>query len=192
MAADPRTAERYQFNPFSHSVRLGALRDFGCGDAEELPAAAPGDLFRQALGGDWACAVEHSWVRKKFPPGGAPSPHYRAQSWHQDGALGVHFPPEPGPEIPMTALVTCWIPLNPCGLDSPGLEFIRAPLKALLHFTELEDGALRRRFPAEAFRAPELAPGDALVFRNSSLHRTYARPEMHLDRTSVEYRIFPR
>jgi hypothetical protein len=34
--------------------------------------------------------------------------------------------------------------------------------------------------------------GDGVVFLNSTLHRTYTRPEMRQDRLSVEYRIFPR
>jgi hypothetical protein len=94
--------------------------------------------------------------------------------------------------MPMTELLTCWIPLNPCGRDSPGLEFVRRRQEALLHFTELDDSALRQRFPPQEFWTPELALGDGLVFLNSSLHRTYARPEMRHNRLSVEYRIFPR
>jgi hypothetical protein len=99
---------------------------------------------------------------------------------------------EAGPVIPMTPLLTCWIPLNACGVDSPGLEFIRSPQAALLHFTELDDAALRKRFPPEEFWAPALELGDGLAFLNGTLHRTYARPEMPDNRLSVEYRIFPR
>ena len=92
----------------------------------------------------------------------------------------------------MTELLTCWIPLNPCGRDSPGLEFVRRRQPALLHFTELDDSALRQRFPPQEFWAPALELGDGLVFLNSTLHRTYARPEMRHNRLSVEYGIFPR
>jgi hypothetical protein len=62
----------------------------------------------------------------------------------------------------------------------------------LLHFTELDNLALRRRFPPGEFWAPELELGDGLVFLNSVLHRTYMREEMRYNRMSVEYRIFPR
>ena len=188
--------ERYQFSRFSHSVLLTALLDFGCGGSEELmaPLSAPGleQLFSEAMGCEWTCNMEQSWVRKKFAPLQAPAPEYHPQSWHQDGALGVRFPLESGPVIPMTELLTCWIPLNPCGRDSPGLEFVRRRQAALVHFTELGDSVLRQRFPPQDFWAPALELGDGLVFLNSILHRTYARPEMRHNRLSVEYRIFPR
>ncbi|MGD0049647.1 MAG: phytanoyl-CoA dioxygenase family protein [Bryobacteraceae bacterium] len=187
--------ERYQFSRFSHSVLLTALMDFGCGSEELMaPLSAPGlgQLFSEAMGCEWTCNMEQSWVRKKFAPPQAPAPEYHPQSWHQDGALGVRFPLESGSVIPMTELLTCWIPLNRCGSDSPGLEFVRRRQEALLHFTELDDSALRQRFPPQEFWVPELELGDGLVFLNSVLHRTYARPEMPHNRLSVEYRIFPR
>jgi len=169
--------------------------DFGCGSEElvaPLSAAGLDRLFSQAMEGEWTCRMEQSWVRKKFAPPQVPDAHYHLQNWHQDGALGVRFPLEIGPVIPMTQLVTCWIPLAPCGTDSPGLEFVRRRQATLLHFTELDDSALRRRFPPQEFWAPALELGDGLVFLNGALHRTYTRPEMRENRLSVEYRIFPR
>jgi hypothetical protein len=157
------------------------------------PLSAPGLelLFSEAMGSNWRCRMEHSWARKKFSPLQAPTAGYHLQNWHQDGALGVRFPVESGPVIPMTELLTCWIPLTRCGLDSPGLEFVRRRQPALLHFSDLDDSALRRRFPLEEFWAPRLEFGDGLVFLNGTLHRTYTRPEMRHNRLSVEYRIFP-
>ena len=187
--------ERYRFNRFSHSLILTALLDFGCGDealVEPLSAPGLGSLFSEAMGCEWACSMKQSWLRKKFAQVRAPAREYYLQGWHQDGALGVHFPAVAAPVIPMTELLTCWIPLNRCGSDSPGLEFVRGRQAALLHFTELDDSALRQRFSAREFWVPELELGDGLVFLNSALHRTYSRPEMRHDRLSVEYRIFPR
>jgi len=92
----------------------------------------------------------------------------------------------------MTELLTCWIPLNQCGVDSPGLEFVRRRQPALLHFSELDDSALRRRLSPQEFWAPSFELGDGLVFMNDMLHRTHVTPEMRHDRLSVEYRIFPR
>lgn len=185
----------YQFNPFSHSLLLTALTDFNGGGTRELTAplwaAGLGELFVQAVGPKWACRMEQSWVRKKFPPGQVPDQRYHSQNWHQDGALGVRFPLEPGPPVSMTELVTCWIPLETCGGDSPGLEFVARPQSSLLHFTELDDGLLRQRYPPADFQAPILELGDGLVFLNGTLHRTYARREMRYTRMSVEYRIFP-
>ena len=149
--------ERYRFNRLSHSALLTALLDFGCGPEElAAPLSAPGlaELFSEAMGCQWVCNMEQSWVRKKFGPLQAPAREYHLQSWHQDGALGVRFPVASGPAVPMTELLTCWIPLNPCGDDSPGLEFVRRRQPALLHFTELDDSALRRRFPPGDFWAP--------------------------------------
>ena len=186
--------ERYRFNRPSHSVLLTALTDFGCEDVElTAPLAVPGldAMFSEAVGGAWRCNMEQSWVRKKFAPRAAPAREYHPHSWHQDGALGVRFPAEPGPMVPMTELVTCWIPLDACGKDSPGLEFVRRRLGELVHFTQLDDGAMRRRFAAQEFWAPELEFGDGMVFLNGTLHRTYAREEMQSNRLSVEYRIFP-
>ena len=186
--------ENYRFNRFSHSVLLTALRDFGC-DPEQLTAPLSvvrlDRLFSETMGSGWTCNMDQAWLRKKFAPHRVPDSDYRKQDWHQDGALGVRSPLEPGPAIPMTRLLTCWIPLTPCGRDSPGLEFVRRPQPVLLHFTELDDAVLRRRFSPEDFWAPELEPGDGLVFLNGTLHRTDARPEMRHDRISVEYRIFP-
>jgi hypothetical protein len=187
--------DRYRFNRFSNSLLLTTLLDFGIDGEKELlaPLSIPGlgPLFSSAMGLDWVCNLEHSWLRKKFAPRQAPAGGYHPQDWHQDGALGVQFPVKPGPVVPMTEMLTCWIPLNPCGRDSPGLEFIRHPQAALLHFTELDDAALRRRFPSHEFWAPTLELGDGLVFLNSIVHRTCTRPEMRHDRVSVEYRIFP-
>ena len=174
---------------------LIALLEFGCNGADELTASlsAPGleQLFVEAIGTEWECNMQQSWLRKKFAPHLAPAAGYHLQNSHQDGALGVSFPSEPGPAIPMTELLTCWIPLNPCGIDSPGLEFIRRRQPALLYFTELDDAALRRRFSPQDFWAPQLELGDGLVFLNDVLHRTFVQTDMRHNRLSIEYRIFP-
>ena len=188
-------AEPYRFSRQAHSVVLTALLDFGIASEEELlaPLAADGlgDVFSAALSGRWHCALEHSWARKKFAPQNTPDLGYHLQDWHQDGALGARFPLQPGPLVPIRKLATCWIPLHACGRESPGLEFIRQKQAGLLHFTELNDRALRGRFGAQAFWAPELEFGDGLVFLDHILHRTHANEDMRADRLSVEYRIFP-
>ncbi len=187
--------EHYRFRSSAHSLLLIALQDFGFDDAEALtaPLSAPGleQLFSAAMGREWTCSMEESWVRKKFAPCHAPDPRYQIQDWHQDGALGVRFPLQPGPAVQITELLTCWIPLNACGVDSPGLEFIRHRQPGLLHFTELNDADLRARFSPRDFWVPELVLGDGLVFCNDILHRTFVHPAMLQNRISVEYRIFP-
>ena len=93
--------------------------------------------------------------------------------------------------MPITELLTCWIPLNECGVDSPGMEFVCRRQPELVHFTELHDPTLRQRFSPQEFWAPSLEYGDGLVFLNDILHRTFVRDEMQHNRLSVEYRIFP-
>jgi ectoine hydroxylase-related dioxygenase (phytanoyl-CoA dioxygenase family) len=187
--------EDYRFNPISNSLLLTALLDFGLNDSVELllPLSSPEleTQFIAAIGSPWTCSLAQSWLRRKFPSTQSPTRAYHNQDWHQDGALGVRFPARPGPHIPMTQLLTCWIPLEACGVDRPGLEFIRRPQPSLLHFTELDDATLRRRFRPDQFWSPALEPGDVLLFLNSVLHRTHATPAMRSSRTSIEYRIFP-
>jgi len=190
-----RVPGEYCFIPQAHSLRATALLDFGVESEEELKgplrADGVGALLADLAGAGWRCRLEHSWVRKKFAPGKSASPGYRIQDWHQDGALGVQFPIEPGAAIPAVPMAICWIPLDACGRDSPGLAFIRRRQAGLLHFTELDDGRLRRRFEAAAFWAPELELGDVVLFRGDVLHRTHVTAEMRADRMSIVYRIFP-
>jgi hypothetical protein len=185
--------ETYRYNPLSRSILLAALQDFGC-CVEELsaPIAIAGldALLAGALGGAAACHLEQSWVRKRYAPCHAPAGYY-PNSWHQDGGLAVRFPSVQDSAIPMTRLATCWLPLDPCAGDRPALEFVRCRLDLLLHYTELDDRSLRRRFAPGEFWAPQLEPGDGLIFLNGMLHRTYVQPEMSRDRLSVEYRFSP-
>lgn len=190
----PPVPAHYRYSRFSHSVVLPTLLDFGCSSSQDLLAPlVESGLYRissEAMGCVLTCGMGESWVRKKFAPRHAPKVHH-PQDWHQDGALGVRFPVEPGAELHIARLVTCWFPLNPCGVNSPGLEFIRRRQDTLLHFTDLNDNSLRQRFEPEEFWAPTVESGDVLVFLNGTLHRTYLKPAMERDRLSIEYRLFP-
>ena len=90
----------------------------------------------------------------------------------------------------MLNMVTCWISLDSCGLDAPGLELISERLGGLLSPPELRTESLQSRFSAEEFWQPILEPGDALLFRGDIPHRTHVMPEMTKDRTSIEFRLF--
>jgi len=184
----------YRFSPFSHSVLLKALLEFGIDSHEDLvaPLSTEGlsDLLTDAMGEPVTCRLEESWVRKRFAPRNARSP-YQPNVWHQDGGLGVAFGTEPDAALKMTKLLTCWVPLHPCGRNSPGLEFVRRGPESLVHYTELDDVMLRQRYSADQFWSPELQAGDIVVFLARSVHRTYVTPDMMEDRLSVEYRFFP-
>lgn len=187
------SVERYRFNPFSGSILLTSLLDFECSLGEITKPAATA-ASHPCLAGtieDWTCRFEHCWVRKKYAPRHAPRVH-RPNTWHQDGGLEVRFTPDAGECLPMTRLATCWIPLESCGDDSPGLEFVRRRIDRLLHYTELDDAQLRDSFPPDAFWRPVLEAGDGLFFLNETLHRTHVHQEMTRDRLSVEYRFFPK
>ena len=186
-------APRYRFNPLSTAAILPSLLDFGCSEDEVLaPLSAAGldELIRDALGGPATCKLDESWVRKRYAPSLAPRWHH-PNVWHQDGGLGVKFGADPLDVPGMTRLVTLWIPLHSCGGDCPALEFVARRQRQLLHFSELEDGNLRRQFAFEDFQAPALDFGDALLFLNGTLHRTWVTPEMTRNRLSVDYRFFP-
>ena len=190
IARDEVDAKKYRFTPFSYSVVIEALREFGSGDIAGLVRSTGIErLVAEVMGEEIECRLEESWVRKRFAPCNAPR-QYHPNSWHQDGGLGVKYGAD-GEVGPLTRLLTCWIPLQACGSERPGLEFVRQRLPRLLHYRDLDDGVLRQRFAAELFRAPELEFGDAVLFLADSLHRTYARPEMRGDRLNLEYRFFP-
>src|SRR4029077_7567244 len=86
---------------------------------------------------------------------------------------------------------TCWVSLDPCGTDAPGLELVNRRFDALFPPAELIEEHVRSRFAAEEFWRPVLEPGDALLFRGDILHRTHVTPAMTQDRTSIELRFFP-
>lgn len=184
--------ERYRFNRFSNSVLATALLDYRVSGVEDLiaPAVLAGMelVAPEILGCSAAWSREQSWVRKKHPPMPGRPAYYQPHSWHQDGALGVRFPLSPSPVGPMTLLVTCWLALDACGRDAPGLEFLRRPVEDLLHFTKLNDAELRRRVGAADLWVPELVAGDMLVFSNGTLHRTFETAAMTQSRLSIEYR----
>lgn len=178
--------------PFSYSISLRELVDAGvCTHSEVLaPLKTDGlaEILEESFSGVVECRLEQSFVRYRFAPRNAPR-WYQPNTWHQDGGLGVAFGPDPNASFPMTQLVTCWVPLDACGRDRPGLEFVRHPMDALLHYTQLDDVTLRQRFAPAEFWAPEVQLGDGLVFLPGTLHRTFVQPEMEHDRLSIEYRF---
>jgi len=136
--------------------------------------------LRDALGAEPECIASQCWLRCGRPP------HH----WHQDGALHHDFgaQPQPPPQA-LLAMCTCWIALTPCGVDAPGIEWLRTPLTRLLGVHELDDSALRARFGREAFVHPAFAAGEGLLFDGALLHRTHITAAMHRPRRSIELRF---
>ena len=143
------------------------------------------------MSGPCACDLDQAWVRRQYAPGHYPRDH-APHGWHQDGALSFDFraigATEPGPEA-LLSLVTCWFPLTPCGAEAPGLEFLARRWDCLRPVPCLREEQLRAEFPPAQFQRPVMEAGDALIFLGGTLHRTHVTPEMHRDRTSIEFRF---
>src|SRR5882762_901878 len=89
----------HKFSPFSYSMLLPALLEFGAGSPEELLAP----IHAAGLDGLGLCDVNQAWVRKRYAPIHARR-HYRPNSWHQDGGLGAIFGVEADSSMPLTPL----------------------------------------------------------------------------------------
>ena len=174
-----------EFSLHSSSLRLRAVEGLSIDDVLR-------HLDRDLLGPLTACDVDQCWVRRQYAPHRAP-PHHAPHSWHQDGALNFDFAAHAGMPLPaddLLEMLTCWIPLTRCGADAPGLEFVSEPITRLLALHELTPAHVEAHYAANAFERPLLAPGDALLLRGGTLHRTHAVPAMTHDRTSIELRFF--
>jgi hypothetical protein len=174
-----------EFSLHSSSLRLRAVDGLSIGDVLR-------HIDTDLLGPLTACDVDQCWVRRQYAPRHAPL-HHAPHSWHQDGALNFDFVGCAGKPLPADGLLemlTCWIPLTPCGLDAPGLEFIGEPILRLLAPRELSPEAVAAHFPASVIERPVLNPGDALLLPGGTLHRTHVTPSMTRDRTSIELRFF--
>lgn len=103
------------------------------------------------------------------------------------------------------SVLNCWIPLDPAGVDAPGLEVVRSPCRAnfprkvwgLASANAAYDGITieRERIVAEygeAFAAPAMAVGDCLIFSEHVIHRTYVTEAMTKPRINLEFRVFSR
>ena len=195
LAAIPRVLpSNERFVPTASSFTVGAV--FAENDTRKifvvLEAASVLATIRNNLGDAIACNVTQSWIRRQYPPGQSPSMH-APHAWHQDGALGFDFMACGGRRLPADALLhmmTVWIALDPCGVESPGLELVRGSVKMLIAPSELSDAVVRRRFHAETFWRPVMEAGDALAFSGEVLHRTHVNAEMTKTRTSLELRFF--
>ena len=181
------------FSRYSSSARLFSVP--GIEHEDWCRTLAKSKILRTcqaALGGNLAIDVDQCWVRRQYAMGNYP-PLHAPHSWHQDGALAFDFYRNgaAASEDALLEMMTCWIPLTPCGVDAPGLELITTPVERLVPPSLLADPQLGGMFANENCQQPRMNPGDALLFRGSVLHRTFVTPEMTRDRTSIELRLFP-
>lgn len=162
--------------------------------AAVLAALRGGDVAAAVtarLGAAALCNLDQCFLRLQHAPSRRP-PGRHPHSWHQDGAVGHDFALAPAADGGLLEMLTCWIALDACGAGlAPTLEWTRQTPARLLPPAELTDGAVRSAFAAGGIEvAPRLAPGDALVFDGTLLHRTHATAAMAHDRASYELRFF--
>ncbi|MBT9457401.1 MAG: phytanoyl-CoA dioxygenase family protein [Burkholderiaceae bacterium] len=183
------------YSPHSSSLRLRALPQISVGAVWAELRRNPEFLatVHHALGPRISCAVDECWIRRQYAPGRYP-PLHAAHSWHQDGALGFDFlasDPRPAPTNAPLEMLTCWLPLMPCGNDAPGLELIARRQESLLAPVDLTQAQMSLRFAEVERWRPRMGVGDALLFCGDLLHRTGITAGMSRDRVSIELRFFP-
>ena len=102
------------------------------------------------------------------------------------------------------SVLNCWTPLDPAGIDAPGLEVVRDPCvrdfprrcwgleseNAAYDKITIERERIVAAYGADAFLAPSFAVGDCLIFSEHVIHRTYVTPEMTRPRINMELRVF--
>lgn len=156
-----------------------------------IAAATTGSWIKNELENEVVCDLDQSWVRRQYSPTHYPQFH-APHGWHQDGALKFDFAAHQAriPDDALLEMVTCWIALDPCGENAPGLEIVAEKLLRLLPPTALTNESVQAHFPADKFSRPTFDSGDALLFRGNYLHRTHVSSKMTNDRTSLELRFF--
>jgi ectoine hydroxylase-related dioxygenase (phytanoyl-CoA dioxygenase family) len=105
--------------------------------------------------------------------------------WHTDYHGGGTHPYDP--------LFNIWLPLTAVGREQPSVELVRGSHRRMRELPS-ETGVYTDEWVAEHFPptdriAPELAPGDALIFDHLTLHRTQPLDRETVSRMSIECRV---
>jgi hypothetical protein len=111
--------------------------------------------------------------------------------FHQDGNYHSR-------EIKDHVGITTWIPLTEAGGDAPGLHLYPHKLHDLLPIPEgiqppylfADETYCLKRF-GDTLWAPVVPAGDAVIFDNFCVHRTFITSTMTRERQSADVRVFP-
>lgn len=100
-----------------------------------------------------------------------------------------------------TKMLTCWIPLDCCGYDAPGLELLPKKLEENIPITKCPltnhskseiDPKYVRSLNETGLWRPLFEAGDLMIFDGKTIHRTYLTDNMTKMRHSIEIRFFDR
>jgi ectoine hydroxylase-related dioxygenase (phytanoyl-CoA dioxygenase family) len=110
----------------------------------------------------------------------------RVLQWHTDYHGGGTHPYDP--------LFNIWLPLTAVGREQPSVELVRGSHRRMRELPPSETGVFTDEWVAEHFPstdriAPELSPGDALIFDHLTLHRTQSLDRETVSRMSIECRV---
>ncbi len=102
------------------------------------------------------------------------------------------------------SVLNCWMPLDPAGIDAPGLEVVRHPCapnfprrswgleseNAAYDRITIERDRIVAEYGPDSFAAPPFEIGDCLIFSEHVIHRTFVTPGMTRPRINLELRVF--
>ncbi len=138
--------------------------------------------LESALGGEPFVPFQYCLVRRVFA-----TQVREATPFHQDIS-------PIGPDVP----ISCWVPLNACGADAPGLKLVAHAMSDRMtpstrsdsHHpgAEIDEDDVLREFGRYLWH-PELGPGDVVVFNNLTIHRSFLTEGMAKPRYSIEFRV---
>jgi len=135
------------------------------------------DILSHFLGNNFLCAVEHSRLRLQYGNRQRPDQHL-PHGWHSDSGVGY------GPGL----MATVWVPLNACGITSPGLEVVpgsNAPSDGEGTTTEV----IQNTYGKNGIHAVIADPGDVVILSSRLLHRTQQNEDLLDDRYSIDLRV---
>ncbi|MDX2103063.1 MAG: phytanoyl-CoA dioxygenase family protein [Alphaproteobacteria bacterium] len=192
----PVSSEFFLATDFTKSdVGTPMFREFGSILMMEAPAATNEflynlkktraiDLARRYLGSEPYVGVGKSSVRRSEISSKV------KRVFHQDatffGGIG-------------TATINFWVALSDAGIDRPGVqilphkldrELVRGQAGTFVGW-EIFEETIADLFGLDKLWAPAVEPGDAIVFDQMNVHRTYLTPGMTQDRFAVECWLFP-
>jgi hypothetical protein len=110
--------------------------------------------------------------------------------------IGWHTDYDGGGTRPYDPCYNIWLPLTPVGREQPSVEVVRGSHRRMreLPVPSPHNGAFSEEWVAKYFApaarlAPELKPGDALIFDHWTLHRTQILDRDRVSRASIECRV---